>query len=405
MVQHEAKPRGEDSSRARTASVLLVSRWYGGANNGVGILTETLVQSLRAGGNECVVIELLPDGIFPRRRIGRSGEAIWGVCLREPLPGDTRGSFAHSLRAFLCRRLVRRLVRKHALSVAHFHHASALYGTISSALRSVSTPWMVTFHGSDLRSDLSDPACHTVMHDLVTRAGAVSAVSSSLRQSAVSAFPEAATKSTVIYNSVDVALMEQAAAVASTGLDAPVVVFLGVLGRRKGADVLLDAWIDLVRSGRAPAPWTLVIAGDGPDKRGLESVAADAGVLDRVRFTGATARSDIAGLVTSGSIMVVPSRTEPFGLVAAEGQMLGRPMVASDTGGLPEVIENGVTGLLVPVEDAAALATAIASLIADDEKRRSFGHAARERALRKFSPERMAREYLELYASAIDARS
>jgi len=391
--------------RDRSSSVLLISRWYGGANNGVGILTETLAQSLRAAGTECIVVELLPDGVFPRHRIGRSGETIWGVCLRARGDSMLRGPLAQLLRSFLCRRLIRRLVREHGVNVAHFHHASSLYETIASTLRSTSTPWMVTFHGSDLRSDISEPTCHSVMLDLVTRAGAVSAVSESLREAAVRAFPDAAGKTSVIYNSVEVALVDEAMDLASRGLDAQVVVFLGVLGKRKGADVLLDAWVDLVRSGGAPPPWTLVIAGDGPDKLGLESIAKDAGVADRVRFVGATARGDIATLLTCGSIMVVPSRTEPFGLVAAEGQMLGRPIVASDTGGLPEVVQHGVTGLLVPVEDAGALTTAIASLIADPARRRAFGHAAHERAMLRFSPGRMADEYLSRYSAIVAAHS
>jgi len=397
--------RAEPALQTHAMSVLLVSRWYGGANNGVGVLTETLTQALRAAGTECVVVELLPDGIFPRRRIGRSGETIWGVCLRAHAESNTpRAPIARALRSFLCRRLVRRLVRAHGVNVAHIHHASTLYGTIASALRSTSTPWMVTFHGSDLRVDISEPTCHAVMLDLVTAAGAVSAVSNSLREAAVRAFPEAAAKTSVVYNSVDVALIEEAKQVASNGLESEVVVFLGVLGARKGADVLLAAWADLVLSGRAPAPWTLVIAGDGPDRRQLEVFATESGVSDRVRFVGAASRGDIATLLSSASIMVVPSRTEPFGLVAAEGQMLGRPIVASDTGGLPEVIQNGVTGMLVPPEQPAALATAIASLIADPARRRAMGHAAHRRALQNYSPSRMAREYLSLYSAIIEAQ-
>ena len=124
-----------------------------------------------------------------------------------------------------------------------------------------------------------EPTCHAVMLDLVTAAGAVSAVSNSLRDAAVRAFPEAAAKTTVVYNSVDVALIEEARLVAANGLDSKVVVFLGVLGARKGADVLLAAWADLVMSGRAPAPWTLVIAGDGPDRNAARIVCEGVGSI------------------------------------------------------------------------------------------------------------------------------
>ena len=84
--------------------------------------------------------------------------------------------------------------------------------------------------------------------------------------------------------------------------------------------------------------------------------------------------------------------------------MLGRPIVASDTGGLPEVIQDGVTGMLVPPEQPAALGAAIATLIADPTRRRAMGHAAHERAIQNYSPSRMAREYLTLYSAIIEAQ-
>lgn len=379
-------------------SVLLITRWYGGENNGVAILTETLAQALRAEGHQCVVLEILTDGLFPRRRIGRAGEIIWGVCLR-PKPSVTTPHrlAGYALRNLLCRRLIRRLAREQRLTVAHFHYASATYDRIATTLRSVSVPWVATFHGSDLLLDVTDPACRTVMDDIVSDAAAVSAVSDALRQVAVRTFPRAAEKTVVVHNSVAVAIAEQAEHATGKDLDAPAILFLGNLYKRKGVDVLLRAWADLVHSDRAPDPWMLIVAGDGEEGAALKSLAADAGISDRVRFLGLTLRSDVPALLAAASIMVVPSRAEPFGLVAAEGQMFGRAVVASATGGLREIVQNDVSGLSVPPDDAAALAAALATMIADPELRRRLGSAAHDRAVREFSPRAMVHRYLALY--------
>ena len=380
-------------------SVLLVTPWYGGDNNGVGILTETLAEALRAAGHECVVIELLPDGILPRRRIGRTGETIWGVCLRaKPSAYSLRAYLAYRLRSYLCRRLIRRLSRDYSLQIAHFHYASTFYGTIASMLRSVSVPWMVTFHGSDLEINVADPECLAVMRELVSRARAVSAVSEALQAVAVRVFPELREKIVVVHNSVASALVTEASVAASQGRNAPVILFLGNLIKRKGVDVLVSAWAELVRSGHAPKPWKVVIAGAGLESDSLVTLTREFGIGDRIQFIGAVHRSEVPALLAASSIMVIPSRAEPFGLVAAEGQLFGCAVIASDVGGLREVVLDRVTGLLVPPDDPSALANALAVLVNDPGRRHDLGCAAHAHALKEFAPARMADEYLRLYA-------
>lgn len=379
-------------------SVLLITPWYGGDNNGVGILTETLAEALRAAGHECVVIELLPDGILPRRRIGRVGETIWGVCLRaKPTEKGLRAYLAYRLRGYMCRRLIRHLSRDYRLQIAHFHYASIFYGTIASALQSVAVPWMVTFHGSDLEINVAEPECLAVMRGLVAGAGAVSAVSAALEEAALRVFPEVREKIVVVHNSVARSLIAEASVTASLGLNSQVVLFLGNLIRRKGVDVVVSAWAELVRNGHAPGPWKVVIAGAGAELNALLALAQELQVRDRIEFIGSVHRSDLPNLLAKASIMVVPSRAEPFGLVAAEGQLFGRAVIASDVGGLREVVRDGVTGLLVPPDNPSALANALALLVSDPGRRRDLGHAARAHALKEFSPARMADEYLRLY--------
>jgi len=116
-----------------------------------------------------------------------------------------------------------------------------------------------------------------------------------------------------------------------------------------------------------------------------------------VTFLGWVPNTDLPPYYRAAAVSVIPSLEEGFGIPAAEAMGCEVAVVASDAGGLPEVVENGVTGLVVPRGDAKALATAIGSLLADPQKRRSMGQAGRERALRLFDWDRTAEQFEAIY--------
>jgi glycosyltransferase involved in cell wall biosynthesis len=143
----------------------------------------------------------------------------------------------------------------------------------------------------------------------------------------------------------------------------------------KGFDLLLRAFAQ----ARAELPGlTLELAGAGPLEAELRAQAPDG-----VRFLGHVA--PVTGVFERNAIVVVPSRGEGFGMVALEAAERGRAAIVTDVGGLPEIVEDGVTGLVVPPEDVEALAAAMLRLASDPELARSYGRAARERALTAFT--------------------
>jgi glycosyltransferase involved in cell wall biosynthesis len=351
-----------------------------------------------------VVLELLPDGIFPQHRTGRNGEAIIGVCLRAaPAKKSPRAVIAYLVRKFVGYRTVKRTIRKHGIGIAHIHYSSVHYSVIASALQATGTPWVNTFHGSDIAVNLADARCAFVMQGLVAHANAVSVVSKSLRDDAAIAFPAIADKIVVVHNSVSAGLAEAASVADAIDVcgnhpsEHPTALFVGNLIRRKGVDVLLTAWSELLTSEPAAHSWVLTIAGDGVEMPSLVTLANALGISDSVRFLGMVPRANLAALMASASVMIVPSRSEPFGLVAAEAEVFGRAIVASATGGLAEIVQDGVTGLLVPPDDAPALAAALRRLVSNPGLRRRLGTAARKHATREFSPEAMVRKYTSLY--------
>jgi len=127
----------------------------------------------------------------------------------------------------------------------------------------------------------------------------------------------------------------------------------------------------------------------------LKQRAAELGLTERVIWTGF--RSDVPQLLRLCDIFVLPSVREPFGRVIIEAMATGRPVVATESGGVPEVVVDGQTGLLVPPEDAQSLASAIEMLLADHEGAKQMGAKGLARARKLFSTDRVAQQVQELY--------
>ena len=168
----------------------------------------------------------------------------------------------------------------------------------------------------------------------------------------------------------------------------PVVGSIGRLDWQKAYDVLVRALPDL------PGV-TAVIVGEGEERGRLEALAAELGVSDRLELAGwiDDARSRLAAF----DVFVLPSRFEGLPLVAIEAMLAGVPVVATDVGSVSEAVVDGSTGQLVPPDDPAALARAIASLLADPALRLEMGQRGRHRALELFRLEDMAARYETLY--------
>ena len=163
----------------------------------------------------------------------------------------------------------------------------------------------------------------------------------------------------------------------------------------KGLDVLLRAFATARRE--VPA-LTLELAGAGRLEAELRAAAPDG-----VTFLGRV--SAVAPVYERNAIVVVPSRGEGFGMVALEAAERGRPSIVSAVGGLPEIVDDGATGVVVPPEDVDALARAIVDLAGDPERVRRLGAAARQRAIDSFSAEAEADAVADLYRTALHARS
>ena len=163
---------------------------------------------------------------------------------------------------------------------------------------------------------------------------------------------------------------------------------------QKGFDILLRAFADARLPGH-----DLLLAGDGPERAALETLASELDLEGRVTFIGRADRPTAVSLFQGCAFFVLPSRMEPQGIVNLEAMAAGKAVIASKVGGVPEIVLDGETGLLIPGADVPALAAALTRLAADPALRRHLGDAGRTR-VEAFDWSAIADRYLDIYEAA-----
>jgi phosphatidylinositol alpha-1,6-mannosyltransferase len=174
---------------------------------------------------------------------------------------------------------------------------------------------------------------------------------------------------------------------------------VGRLQRRKGHDVVITA-MDVLRD-RFPH-LRYVIAGDGEERSYLQQIVASHRLTDRVSFAGAIPESDLPAFYSACDMFLMPNRVERgdlegFGIVFLEASASGRPVIGGRSGGVPEAVEDGVTGLLVDGGSVEDVAAAIERLATSATLRTDLGHAGRERVLRSFTWQAAAHAVADLH--------
>jgi colanic acid/amylovoran biosynthesis glycosyltransferase len=175
---------------------------------------------------------------------------------------------------------------------------------------------------------------------------------------------------------------------------------VGRLHWKKGHDFALAAVRSLLDAG---IDVSYHIVGDGDHRDSTQFAIDDLDLAEQVELLGALPAAGVRDELVWADVLVHPSLTEAFGVSVAEAQAMGLPVVCSDAGGLPENVQHGVTGFVVPRRDSQAIAAAIARLVGDPELRRKMGLASRGRALATLSLARQLDKFEELYRTVLAA--
>jgi len=181
----------------------------------------------------------------------------------------------------------------------------------------------------------------------------------------------------------------------ATSDHSPIVGLIGRLSIEKGVDIFLRAAAQVL----VELPSTkFVVVGEGADRDKLESLIDDLKIRQSVSMLGR--RDDMPAVYASLDIMVSASRQEGLPMAVLEGMASSLPLVATPAGDVPTVVLDGRTGVIVPLEDATSLASAIVALLRDPAQRKRLGAAARKRIEDEFSADRMTADYLRVYEAA-----
>jgi glycosyltransferase involved in cell wall biosynthesis len=176
-----------------------------------------------------------------------------------------------------------------------------------------------------------------------------------------------------------------------------VIIGIGRLAIEKNFSCLIDAIATISSS----APIKVWIIGEGSERARLNDSIVQRGLADKIRLLGY--RSDVTKLLSAADIFVLPSKAEPFGMSAVEAMVAKLPVVATNGTGLGTIVDDGITGLLVPPDDAAALASAVLRLVNEPDLRLQFAAAGRKRAEQLFSSDGMTDKILGVYRDVIAA--
>jgi len=309
--------------------------------------------------------------------------------------------YALALASKLCE-----VAHSESLDLIHMHyaipHAVSAYLAREMCKASRYLPFVTTLHGTDITLVGRDPSFLPITRFGIEQSDRVTAISNYLRQATLDTFA-VSTPIEVIYNFIDSEFYRRRPDPSLKKRLAPggekIILHISTFRPIKR----ITDCIEVLARIRAEGPNArLVMCGDGPERAEAEAVATRLNVSDDVIFAGQQPQSMIREYLSIADLLLLPSQSESFGLVALEAMACEVPVIATRVGGLPELVEDGASGLLFPVGDVNAMAAGAISLLSNQALTQQFGRLAREVAITRFSAERIIPEYEALYAGLIE---
>lgn len=270
---------------------------------------------------------------------------------------------------------------------AHWWFPGGLVGTWLGGLSHL--PLVTTLHGTDVRLAKSVAVARPLFRHVITHSAKVTTVSHWLAGELDMLVPNRSPVVAPMPVATD--LFEPDGATQRDGL-----LFVGRLNAQKGMDQLIRALAGM------KTKTTLDVVGDGPARDSLGWLAKELGISGRIRWHGQVKQGDLPKFYQRANVVAVPSLDEGLGLVAVEAALCETPVVGFRSGGTPDVVRDGSTGVLVPPGDVAALSAALDDLMTNAPRATSMGQSGRLYALANFAPESAAQKYLSIYQQAID---
>ncbi len=292
-------------------------------------------------------------------------------------------------------------VAKHEqLDLLHVHYAiphatSAVLARQILASEGYEIPIVTTLHGTDITIVGRDPSFQPVVNYSINQSDGVTAVSDYLRRETYERF-DIRKEIEVIPNFIDTKRFKRLdkehfkRALCPQG--EKLLIHVSNFRPVKNAAQVVEVFHQLRQENQEVK---LLLVGDGPDRTNVERLSRDLGVYEDVRLLGK--QEPIEEILSIADVFLMPSGSETFGLAALEAMACGVPVVATDIGGLPELIRHGETGFLCPLNDVSCFIDRVRNLVQDDGLREAMGRRARESAADEFDVNRIVPMYEQYY--------
>jgi len=265
------------------------------------------------------------------------------------------------------------------------------------ARRRFGQPFVLTLHTSHFLRLARRPGWRTVLRRIIRSADWLLAASEEIRDVALGLFPHP--RAEALTNGVDTSIFAPVRPALEPRPDGFRLVVPRRLFEKNGVEYLVRA-MPLIRQR---ADVEAIVIGDGPLRGQLEQLAGELGVASAIRFLGARPNTEMPGLIASADLVVIPSLMEATSIAALEAMSCERPVAASRVGGLPEIVDEAVGTLFEP-GDPQGLAEAVLALL-ERSDRNAMGARARDRVVRNWGLDRLARRHVEIYERLLTERT
>jgi glycosyltransferase involved in cell wall biosynthesis len=296
-----------------------------------------------------------------------------------------------------------RFLRRNSIDILHVHLFEPSVIGLQAGVLARTPMRIMTRHHSDYHTRINK-RWHVRLDQLCTRLSKrVIAVSEHTAEHMITEESAPPEKIRVVLNGIDFERVKvsgpEAAERVRQEFDAKDDYLLLIAARlhsEKGYEYLFRAMPQIIQ--KSDRRVVLLVAGKGTFEKEYREMVRQLGCENNVRFLGF--RKDLPDLMKSADLFILPSVAEAFGLVLTEAIYLGTPVVATRVGGIPEIVDNGIDGLLVPPADSTALADAVVNLLTNAERRAEMSGKGREKIVRRFQFEAMVRAYEAVYEEA-----
>jgi glycosyltransferase involved in cell wall biosynthesis len=385
-----------DSQRARPASlkVLFVLPWDQKRGGVTSVVSNVAAYLIERGHRIWFLIPGL--GERPSPKTTQLGMAGFEMRLREPITAEQplRSTIAFWLLLPRTVWRVRRLLRDHEIDIVNIHYPTASFVYFALCRLFSKFSLVVSVHGADLMPDGNFMRRYSwALRFLLSRSDHVTSPSSNYLETVLARWPQLRHKARYIHNGVGVSEFEMAACSAP---DTPYALTIAMHNEKKALDVLLHA-IAIARE--RGFNMKVMLVGDGPLEQELKQLAQRLGVADQAQFVGFLGLDAVRELLNGCSFFVLPSRSEPFGIALLEAMAVGKAVVATRVGGIPEFVRDGSNGILVEPNDPDALAEALCKMVTDASRRERMGMAGKQIVLEGFTALHQGRRFEALFAA------